>query len=381
MKIVKKRRKLRVKRIVLLIIVLLMPIFCTIFYYNKFKLNIKYKKEVNIEINSKMYNLDNIKNIKNGKIITKKEKVDSSKLGKKEIKIKVKPNLTKEKTYSYTVNVVDTIKPKIKYQDKITVSIDSNIDLLDSVEVTDNSKEVINPKIVGDYDLGKEGKYKLKYIAEDSSGNKCSEDFILEVSSSNSNKAFKSNSKKTSNGHNMVVKDGITYVDGILIANKTYSLPSTYNPGGLTDETMTAFNKMSADAKAVGLSLFVVSGFRSYDTQNTLYNNYVSKDGKEAADTYSARPGHSEHQSGLAFDLNLVDVSFENTNEGRWLNENCYRYGFILRYPKGKTNETGYIYEAWHFRYVGVDLATKLYNNGDWITLEKYFGLTSEYNY
>ena len=188
------------------------------------------------------------------------------------------------------------------------------------------------------------------------------------------------NTPTTSKGFKIEVKDGITYIDGILVANKTYSLPSTYNPGGLTSETTKAFNEMKADAAAVGLNIYVVSGFRSYNTQVNLYNRYAARDGKTAADTYSARPGHSEHQTGLAFDLNDVSDNFENTAEAKWLNNNAYKYGFILRYPKGKTNETGYIYESWHFRYVGKDLAAKLYNNGDWTTLESYFGITSEYN-
>ena len=82
----------------------------------------------------------------------------------------------------------------------------------------------------------------------------------------------------------------------------------------------------------------------------------------------------------MAIDLNTINDTFHNTPEAKWLANNCYKYGFILRYPKGKTDETGYKYESWHFRYVGVDLASKLYNNGDWITLESYFGITSKYN-
>ena len=136
---------------------------------------------------------------------------------------------------------------------------------------------------------------------------------------------------------------------------------------------------MKSAAKEENLDIFISSGYRSYNRQKTLYNNYVSNDGKEEADTYSARPGHSEHQSGLALDVNTVDDSFANTEEAKWLVENCYKYGFILRYPKGKSNETGYKYEPWHFRYVGEDLATKLYNNGNWITMENYFGITSTY--
>ena len=136
---------------------------------------------------------------------------------------------------------------------------------------------------------------------------------------------------------------------------------------------------MKSAASSEGINIYVVSGFRSYNTQNTLYNNYVNRDGRDEADTYSARPGHSEHQTGLAADFNMVDDDFEYTAEGKWLNDNAYKYGFILRYPKGKTGETGYIYESWHYRYVGVDLASKLYNGGNWISLESYFGITSQY--
>jgi D-alanyl-D-alanine carboxypeptidase len=183
--------------------------------------------------------------------------------------------------------------------------------------------------------------------------------------------------------------DGVTYIDGILIVNKTYSLPENYkapNAGEyefclqcLTQETKNNFNEMQADAQSIGLNIYISSGYRSYKYQEKLYNNYVYQDGLEEADTYSARPGHSEHQTGLAFDLNTIDDSFALTEEGKWIKDNCYKYGFILRYPKGKEKETGYQYESWHLRYVGKDLAEKLYNNGNWITLEEHFNITSEY--
>lgn len=182
----------------------------------------------------------------------------------------------------------------------------------------------------------------------------------------------------TEKGYTLKIENGITTIDGILIANKTYSLPESYG-GALTSDVMNAFNLMNADAIALGLNLWIQSGYRSYYTQDYIYNNYVARDGQVAADTYSARPGHSEHQSGLAFDLNTIDDSFTNTAEGKWVNNNCYRYGFIIRYPKGKDNITGYMHESWHLRYVGVDLATALYNNGDWITMEEYYGISSSY--
>ena len=183
---------------------------------------------------------------------------------------------------------------------------------------------------------------------------------------------------KTSKGYEIKKINGLYYIKGILVANKTYSLPSTYAPGDLLSEFTIAFTKMKKDAEAEGITLTVVSGYRSYERQTTLYNNYVARDGKANADTYSARPGHSEHQTGLAADLNLVDTSFENTKAGKWLAQNCYKYGFILRYPKGKEAITGYIYEPWHFRFIG-DEAKNLYNNGNWISLEEYLGIDSKY--
>lgn len=182
----------------------------------------------------------------------------------------------------------------------------------------------------------------------------------------------------TTKGYDIILKEGKYYVKGILIANKTYALPSNYNPGKLLNEFTTNYNNMKAAAKKEGITLTIKSGYRSYSTQKTLYNNYVKRDGQKEADTYSARAGHSEHQTGLAADLNKISNSFGDTKEGKWLANNCYKFGFILRYPKGKQSITGYMYEPWHFRYIG-DEAINLYNNGNWITLEEYLGIDSKY--
>ena len=198
----------------------------------------------------------------------------------------------------------------------------------------------------------------------------------------------------TDKGYTLTIKDDIAYVDGYLIVNKTYALSSDYKPidpysgyanvdscvNCIDKETMEAFNEMESDARSIGLNIYISSGYRSYNRQKTLYNNYSVRDGSEAADKYSARAGHSEHQTGYCFDLNTIDDSFAFTNEGKWVDNNAYLYGFIIRYPKGKEELTGYQYESWHLRYVGKDLAKVLYNNGDWITMEEYFGLTSKYN-
>jgi D-alanyl-D-alanine carboxypeptidase len=161
-----------------------------------------------------------------------------------------------------------------------------------------------------------------------------------------------------------------------MIVNKSYSLPSDYNPG-LDSEAQAQFNKLSSDAAKEGLDIWLASGFRSYEYQYEIYNEYVSTYGKEAADTFSARPGYSEHQTGLVIDVNTIDDAFGDTAESDWLAANCYKYGFIVRYPEGKEDITGYKYEPWHIRYLGVETATAVYKSGK--TLEEYLGVDSKY--
>ena len=376
--------KKKVKIIIFISVLVVVILIIGGIYLNSKRLVLEYEHNIEVDVNEKLYNLDAIKNIKNGKIITKRELVNTTKLGKVKVTFQVENFFKKRVKYKYIVNVVDKEAPKIIFKNELESEIGEDIDLLKDVMVEDNSKENITPQVEGEYDINKSGDYKLYYIAEDTSGNKAKEEFILHIKEKNVEKQITSNDNQgttsftTSKGFKGVTKNGVTYIDGYLIVNKTYTLPSSYG-NGLTNATTEAFNKMQAAAKVDGLNIYISSGFRSYSYQKTLYNNYVNRDGVTAADTYSARAGHSEHQSGLAFDVNTINDSFANTEEGKWLNDNCYKYGFILRYPKGKSDETGYQYEPWHFRYVGVELAEKLYNNGNWITVEDYFGITSKY--
>ena len=171
------------------------------------------------------------------------------------------------------------------------------------------------------------------------------------------------------------------YVDGVLIVNKKHKLPSTYNPG-VSSLAQKGVNNMVADAKKSGITLKTISTFRTYSYQTTLYNNYVKKHGKTKADRFSARPGYSEHQTGLAFDFggtnqkHWLEESFAGTKEGKWLNANAHKYGFILRYQKGKESITGYMYEPWHFRYIGSEKATKVKSSGK--TLEEYLKIVGK---
>lgn len=168
-----------------------------------------------------------------------------------------------------------------------------------------------------------------------------------------------------------------TYIDGIIIANKTYALPADYNPG-VDPDAQAAFDEMQEAAAEEGLNLYISSGFRSYEYQGQLYEGYVEKSGKAAADRYSARPGHSEHQTGLAFDLNTIDISFAQTEEYEWIQAHCAEYGFIIRYPEDGEEITGYMYEPWHIRYLGKEIAKKVYDSG--LTLEEYLGIDSKYD-
>lgn len=138
-----------------------------------------------------------------------------------------------------------------------------------------------------------------------------------------------------------------------------------------------ALKEMFTAASETGNELHARSGYRSYYTQSSLYSSYVNSYGKAAADKYSAKPGQSEHQTGLSIDITCeavnykLDTAFAETEEGKWVAENAHNYGFIIRYPKGKEKITGYEYEPWHIRYLGEDLAEKLYESG--LTMEEYF--------
>lgn len=287
----------------------------------------------------------------------------------------------KSKEYKVSLEIIDNEKPVIECNDEIVVLQYSNFNYSDYIIITDNSSDELDINVSNDYDLTKIGSYDISISVKDKSDNKTVKNVSLKViSEAEKNGKNIEELGVTSKGFKIQKIDGITYVNGLLIANKTYSLPSNYNPGGLLSEMTSNFNNLKSDASKSGLNIYIISGYRSYNTQYSLYNNYVSRDGIAAADTYSARAGHSEHQTGLAADVNSLNTNFVYTKEGSWLKDNCYKYGFIIRYVENKDDQTGYMYEPWHIRYVGVDLATKLYNNGDWLTVEEYFGITSQYN-
>jgi len=154
----------------------------------------------------------------------------------------------------------------------------------------------------------------------------------------------------------------------------------------MRQEVATALEGLFAGAKKANLDLMVASAYRPYNMQQNLYSRYVTQQGQIAADTQSARPGFSEHQTGLAVDVEPadqnceVDTCFADTPEGKWVAANAYKYGFTLRYHQGQDDVTGYMYEPWHLRYVGKALSEELHKQGD-PTLEQFFGLDPAPNY
>lgn len=165
----------------------------------------------------------------------------------------------------------------------------------------------------------------------------------------------------------------------------TLDVPHAYTPV-LRRDAAKAYTKMFRAAKRAGADLVVQSGYRSYSSQVSVYNGWVNSLGRKAADLQSARPGYSEHQTGLSVDIAAADgactiqACFSRTTEGKWLTNNAWKFGWHLRYPKGKTDVTGYKFEPWHWRYVGTELAAELHLTPK-ITLEEFFGLPAAPDY
>jgi D-alanyl-D-alanine carboxypeptidase len=182
------------------------------------------------------------------------------------------------------------------------------------------------------------------------------------------------------------IPDASTYVPPDLVALRG-DIPNPYDYP-LRQEAADALASMADSATAeIGQQLVAQSGYREYGVQEIVYSRYVGQVGTAAADRTSARPGFSEHQTGMAIDIlaegsgcSLDGPCFGDTTAGQWLAANAYRFGYLLRFPADKTAITGYEYEPWHFRYIGVDLATEMHNQGV-TTLEEFFGLPAAPDY
>lgn len=335
-----------------------------------------------IEYGSDMQAEDLIQSHEGGSL-TELPELDTKKKGEQKLLFRMTKNGI-EREFSCTVTVKDTQPPKIVFKEKtVTIESGSAFDPADNIQsvsdpvdgslplLTDDSKEEAGYTIEHKIDTDTPGTYTVTIQAQDSSNNKSSAEYQVIVNRQPSKDSSSSSDNTTASSGSSSSAIQPTYIKGILLVNKQYALPRSY--GGTDQTAYNALIKLQDAASRAGYSMPLLSGYRSYDYQAQLYENYVARDGQAAADRYSARPGHSEHQSGLAFDVGNIDYDFGKTARGKWLAEHCAEFGFILRYPQGKESITGYMYEPWHIRYVGINAAKAIMNNS--LTLEEYLGV------
>ena len=256
-----------------------------------------------------------------------------------------------------------------------TNSKNKDIDNVKKKETTEKVKEK------EDNEFSKLSYYKEenldRYKAYQSNNSDLSiEDIVTRVNLNLDKNPYTDTIPSTNLNTNYLLVNKFNYLDSSYIPNNLELLDNSYAKSGiyLVKEAKDNIERLISDAKSDGMNIRVISAYRSYTYQENLYNNYVKNDGVENADTYSARPGYSEHQTGLVVDVTKAydDFNnFENTDEYNWMKENASNYGFILRYPKDKENITTYSFEAWHYRYVGVELAKKIKASN--LTFDEYY--------
>ena len=252
----------------------------------------------------------------------------------------------------------------------IETSSKENINYILNNEYNDQIDDIMNEKYYIDKNLERYVEYQKE------NKNKELKEIVSIVNVGRDNNYY-TNTKKTD-----------TLKKELMLVNKYYYLDETYEPEKVmtissryaysdnktSEEALEKYKKMFAENKKAGVELIISSAYRTYKEQEEVYNDYKKKKGEEYANKYAAKPGYSEHQTGYAFDILTTGArttTFETTKEYEWLQENAYKYGFILRYPKGKENITGYDYESWHYRYVGEKTA-KIIHDED-ITFEEYY--------
>lgn len=307
----KKRRKLKVKNFIIFIIIVFVLLF-SIYKLGAFVVKKIFSKEEPV-------------------VVTTKKKKEPKK--KEEKKTEEKKNPLEEK-----YKKLDNINEKIDF------FIDENIDRY--IAYKEKNKDLSNEQVVVDVNIGLDNDYYTN---------------VKEASNLNTTYILV-------NKYNSLSED--------FVPNNLKSLDSKYSISGMkmVDVAKDAFEEMSKTALKDKLHIIAMSTYRSYDYQVNLYNKYAKKDGVDAANTYSAKAGFSEHQTGLAVDVYNGSVnytSFEKTKEFTWMQENAHKFGFIMRYPKDKEKETGYKYEAWHYRYVGKEIAEYIHDKN--ITYDEYY--------
>lgn len=260
------------------------------------------------------------------------------------------------------------------------------IDLIQKYNITDeNIQYLVDNKITSDLAINIiKQKYYIddylkKYLAYYEKNPDLSFAEIITRINTHLDDEFYTNTEKTDDTlGKFVLLNKHYYADGnyrgqnLIDVDKQYNLYNTSFK--LSEECYEAFLKMYNDAKEQGYAFKINSAYRSYETQIKIYQGWVNKDGVALADTYSARAGFSEHQTGYAFDVRdypFTNDDYSKTKSFTWVSENAYKYGFIIRFPKDKEYITGYQYEPWHYRYCGTECATYIHDND--ITFEEYY--------
>lgn len=247
-----------------------------------------------------------------------------------------------------------------------------------------NLNYLINNKINHDiaYSIIKEtyyiDDYLEKYIKYYQKNNISYKDTITNVNTHIDNEFYTNTEKTNTELGKYVILNKHYYADEKYKGKDLITVDSSYNLYGttfqLSKECYEAFLKMYNDAKNAGYAFKINSAYRSFESQVKIYQGWVNQDGQELADTYSARAGYSEHQTGYAFDVRdypLTNEDYSQTESFKWVSENAYKYGFIIRFPKDKEYITGYQYEPWHYRYCGIECSTYIHENQ--ITFEEYY--------
>lgn len=373
----RKRKKNNKKKLLLLLIMIILIVLFLV--YILLPKNYGYKKET-IEVFKEN---DLYEQIKDKKIYSKtlEEAINQNSFNKEyfleylDIKyIDDKDfisNINKLLNLGYSSKDINAIYNKIP--DSVNIIIDSkyNKDIINIMNLSyfkiDNLKRYL------DYDIMEvKSIYDISNIKKDFNY----EDVVTYVNANLDKEYYSSD--------NLISNEDASKID--VLVNKYHKLDENYEPSDLTiidskyasgtqklrKEAQIKFEEMASDMAKENLKIYAGSTYRSYTYQKGLYDRYVKKDGFSAAETYSARSGYSEHQLGLAVDIvnGKWDYLSENDKEYDYLVKNSYKYGFILRYPRGSEYITGYMFEDWHFRYLGVELATKVFNSG--LTYDEY---------
>ncbi len=202
------------------------------------------------------------------------------------------------------------------------------------------------------------------------------EDVITRVNIGLDNSYYTNTYKTPYPNKDYILVNKYIYLGEDYVPDNLEDISTNYSRSGmrLVSSAKDAFETLAEQALKDNKKVIAMSSYRSYQYQVNLYNRYVANEGVNAADTYSARPGYSEHQTGLCVDVydGVIDyTNFEKSDSYNWMMDNAYKYGFILRYPKGKENITGYQYESWHYRYVGKKIAKYIHDND--ITFDEYY--------